>query len=81
VPGRGIRTAGYDVRLRVSRDGGETWGPSVKVNEMSAKEDVMEYGHTAGLTATADGRFIPAWIDDRTGPPQLWCAPCTVQGR
>jgi hypothetical protein len=40
----------------------------------------MEYGHTAGLTAAADGRFFPAWIDDRTGRPQLWCAPCTVRG-
>jgi hypothetical protein len=78
VPGRGIRTTGYDIRLRVSLDGGESWGPSAKVNEQSAHEDVMAYGHTAGLTAAADGRFFPAWIDDRTGRPQLWCVPCTV---
>jgi hypothetical protein len=78
VPSRGIRNAGYDIRLRASLDGGVTWGPSVKVNTQSAKEDPMEYGHTAGVTATADGRFFPAWIDDRTGRPQLWCAPCTV---
>jgi RNA polymerase sigma factor (sigma-70 family) len=78
VQGR-YATAGYDVRLRVSLDGGDTWEPSVKVNEKSATADVHAYGHTAGLAITADGRFWPAWIDDRNGTPQLWCAGCTVR--
>lgn len=73
-----LASAGYSVRLRVSKDGGATWLPSVQVNTVAAKSDIGEFGHTAGLTATADGRFLPAWIDDRTGLGQLWTASVTV---
>ena len=38
-------------------------------------------GHTSGLASDAAGRFHPAWIDNRTGVPQLWTAPITVEGK
>ena len=79
LPGGRWKAVGYNVRLRVSLDGGRSWSPSVQVNEVAAKGGLDAYGHTAGLTAAADGRFFPAWVDDRTGHPQLWTAPCSVQ--
>jgi hypothetical protein len=38
-------------------------------------------GDTAGMVAAADGRFHGLWIDNRTGLPQIWTAPVTVNGR
>lgn len=38
-------------------------------------------GHYAGLAATADGVFHPAWVDNRTKYSQIWTAPVTVQGK
>lgn len=37
-------------------------------------------GHTGGMAATADGRFHPFWVDNRTGIAQLWTAAVTVPG-
>lgn len=37
-------------------------------------------GHTAGLVADAAGVFHPLWVDNRTGPMQVWTAPVTVAG-
>jgi hypothetical protein len=37
-------------------------------------------GHTAGMTASADGSFYPLWVDNRTGIPQAWTARVTVPG-
>jgi hypothetical protein len=37
-------------------------------------------GHTAGLTADAGGTFHALWVDNRTGVPQVWTAPITVEG-
>lgn len=71
------RGAGCNVRLRVSLDGGDTWQPSVKVNQAPIKAKVWDLRDTAGLTADADGAFHPVWIDDRTGVQQVWTA--TVQ--
>ncbi len=68
---------GWNVRLRVSLDGGETWAPSVQVNSAPAVGPV-EVGHTAGLVADAGGRFHPVWIDDRTGKGQVWTATVEV---
>ena len=38
-------------------------------------------GHTVGMDATADGKFFPFWVDNRTGLNQIWTAPVTVAGR
>jgi hypothetical protein len=75
--GRTIRT-GYNVRLRVSIDGGTSWIPSVQLNEEPGKADLLEVRFWVGLTACADGRFIPLWISDATGAQQLWTAAVEV---
>jgi BNR/Asp-box repeat len=70
---------GWNVRLRASTDGGETWLPSVQVNDVTSKKPGIEsLGHTAGIAADADGAFHPTWIDHRTGTPQIWTAAATV---
>ena len=65
------RSSGWNFRVRVSVDGGLTWMPSIQVNEEPGTGDVF-VGHTAGLVATADGRFHAAWIDNRTGKNSVW---------
>jgi len=37
-------------------------------------------GHTAGMTADANGIFHPFWVDNRTGLSQIWTAPVVVRG-
>jgi hypothetical protein len=70
---------GCNVRIRVSLDGGETWRPSVKVNEKTIQASVWELRDTAGLAADAAGAFHPVWIDDRTGTKQVWTARVNVR--
>ena len=36
-------------------------------------------GDTAGLAADALGIFHAAWVDNRTGVPQLWTATVSVR--
>ncbi|QEH34964.1 hypothetical protein OJF2_35090 [Aquisphaera giovannonii] len=77
----------WDLRLRVSADGGRAWQPSVRVTSQTSVfsgEDPEEehrrirrplwLGDTAGLCADADGAFHPLWIDNRTGERQVWTA-------
>lgn len=78
LPGSGYpNLKGWNVRMRVSTDGGVTWHPSVQINSQPSTGNITGW-HTAGLCADAAGRFHPAWIDDRTGIPQLWTASITV---
>jgi BNR/Asp-box repeat len=73
---------GWNVRLRASLDGGETWLPSVQVNDAgSEKRGIASLGHTAGLAADAGGQFHPTWIDHRTETLQVWTAAVTVPGK
>jgi hypothetical protein len=65
----------------VSLDGGETWQPSVQINEKTIKVSVWELRDTAGLVADADGTFHPTWIDDRTGTTQVSTATVAVDKR
>jgi hypothetical protein len=37
-------------------------------------------GDTAANAVDAEGVFHPAWIDNRTGTPQIWTAPVSVNG-
>ena len=76
--GAGRETKGWNLRLRVSLDGGATWPPSVQVTTQASSGKLTGW-HTAGLSADAAGNFHPAWIDDRTGKPQLWTARVTVK--
>jgi hypothetical protein len=70
-------TDGWNVRVRVSLDGGTTWLPSVQVNEKPGR-GLADVGHAAGISASAEGRFHPVWIDNRNGTKQLWTAAITV---
>jgi hypothetical protein len=78
-PGGGGETVkGWNLRMRVSLDGGATWAPSVLGSSKPSSGELTGW-HTAGLTADAAGHFHPVWIDDRTGEPHLWTARVTVQ--
>jgi hypothetical protein len=76
---------GWDVRLRASLNGGESWLPSVRVNEKPARtskspaEGDHSQGDTAGLAAGADGVFHVLWQDNRTGLMQAWTAAVTAR--
>jgi hypothetical protein len=80
---------GWDLRFCASLDGGKTWGTSIRVSEKSsALTEAMRKrlgrvwrGDTAGLAASADGRFHALWIDTRTGTPQAWTAAITIGGK
>jgi hypothetical protein len=70
---------GWNIRLRASSDGGQTWIPSIQINEVTSKQHGSEaLGHTAGMAADASGTFHPTWIDQRTGTLQVWTASVTV---
>ncbi len=69
---------GWNTRLRVSLDGGLSWQPSVQVNQEQGVGNV-HVGHTAGLTAAADGRFHVTWIDNRTSENELWTTSVQIQ--
>lgn len=71
--------AGCNVRLRVSLDRGQTWLPSVQINEQPIKAPIEDLKDTAGLAADANGDFHAAWIDDRTGTRQVWTTRVQVQ--
>jgi len=84
--------AGWDVRFCVSRDGGDTWQPSVRVTDVSTlnqkkrrnrphpetRFNNIQPGHTAGIAADTMGRFHPLWIDGRTGVRQVFTASIIV---
>ncbi len=75
----------WNIRFRASRDGGETWLPSVRVTdreslfEEGARVPSTLPGATAGLVADADGVFHAAWVDNRTGVRQIWTAAIRVE--
>jgi hypothetical protein len=51
---------------------------SVLVLDVSLNTFTYLGGDTDGLVADASGVFHPAWIDNRTGVPQVWTAPVRV---
>jgi len=78
---------GYYARFTASRDGGDTWLPSVRVSEKPnaapdesapARHFTLTGGDTSGLTADSEGVFHPLWIDNRTGVQQVWTAAVRV---
>ena len=64
-------SVGWNIRARISIDGGSTWLPSVQLNSEQSG-GLLNVGHTAGLAASADGRFHSLWIDGRSRSRQLW---------
>jgi hypothetical protein len=76
--------AGWNLRLRASLDGGETWPPSTRLTEFPTLKDgktrrrLMGVGHTAGLAADAAGVFHGLWLDGRGGVLQVYTAAVTV---
>jgi hypothetical protein len=72
---------GCNVRIRISLDSGETWQPSVQVNEKAINASVWDLRDTAGLAADASGMFHPVWIDDRTGTTQVWTGTVGIEKR
>ena len=81
----------WDVRMRISADGGQTWQSSIRVTSetsvFSGEDPENEHvrirrplwlGDTAGLCADASGVFHPLWIDNRTGERQVWTAAVRV---
>jgi hypothetical protein len=80
-------SAPYQPRFFASINGGETWSKSVALTPTPLREksghlntfsDVSDFW---GLTADAGGTFHAMWLDNRTGVPQLWTAPVTVNGK
>lgn len=72
---------GCNVRIRLSLDGGNTWQPSVQVNDKPIRASVWELRDTADLTADAAGVFHAHWIDDQTDVLQVWTAAVEVGAR
>lgn len=72
---------GWGVRFAASFDHGKTFLPSVRVSEKDATPGPRlaqegrfsaNGGDTSGLDTEPDGTFRAAWIDNRTGVPQIW---------
>ena len=84
---RGIQKdeAGWNIRVRASLDGGETWQPSAPVTDVPTLKDkktrkrLLGVGHTAGLAADADGAFHCLWVDGRSGILQVYTAAVEVK--
>jgi hypothetical protein len=78
-PDPGLPPTGYNVRMRVSLDGGGSWSPSVQLNEKMCPTSFGSLGDTAGIAADPAGHFHPVWIDDRTGTRQVWTRAVKVE--
>jgi hypothetical protein len=72
---------GWGVRFAASTDGAKNFRPSVRISEKDAEPGrglgrpgrfSSSGGDTSGLAAEPDGAFRAAWIDNRTGVPQIW---------
>jgi hypothetical protein len=77
------KPAHWDLAASIT-GGGDPFGrsdrKSVSVG-IGLRNFTMNGGDTAALVADAAGIFHPMWVDNRTGPPQLWTAPVTVAGQ
>jgi hypothetical protein len=65
-----INRTGNDLYYTFSVDGGDTWVQPARVSgETSAKlTDFQEFGDYNGIAVLGD-KLLPAWTDNRTGPP------------
>ena len=72
-----------EVYVRVSRDGGRTWGDRVTVNDDSVSPNVQHYD--PGIAIAPNGRVDIAWYDFRNSPmpeqfPATFAAPFNSGG-
>jgi len=79
LPNGASKMAGYNLRLRVSTDGGLTWLSSIRVNDAPGRGDPGDIRAWIGMAASADGRFHPAWISDSSGILQIWTAAVSLE--
>lgn len=62
-----------EILLRVSRDGGQTWGERVTVNDDAASPNTQHY--KPGVSIAPNGRVDIAWYDFRNSPaPEIQAA-------
>jgi Neuraminidase (sialidase) len=69
---------GYEVRLRISTDGGSTWTCSEVITERPGVGALSEVRGWVGMTTDRRGDFHPAWISDANGVQQVWTARVSV---
>ncbi|MCA1674334.1 MAG: glycoside hydrolase [Actinobacteria bacterium] len=55
-----------EILLRVSRDGGQTWGERITVNDDAASPNTQHYN--PGVSIAPNGRVDIAWYDFRNSP-------------
>ncbi|HLA94644.1 MAG TPA: sialidase family protein, partial [Pyrinomonadaceae bacterium] len=60
-----------------SLDGGETFLPAVKLSKNDLPKR-FRIGEALGLDVDSKGNFHAAWVENRTGNPQIYYAPITV---
>jgi len=60
---------GYDIYAAVSDDGGRTYGPNEKAQDMFG--DNQPQWHPA-IAVSAAGQVVAVWDDPRDGTPDLW---------
>ena len=63
------RSGDADILLSVSRDGGQTWSPSRRVNDDPLANGIDQI--QPQLAAGPDGRLVVAWLDRRNYCPDL----------
>jgi hypothetical protein len=69
-----------DLLFRASLDGGSSWLPTVRVNDVASSDTEDAWvGDTAGLAASNSGAFHALWIDNRTGVKQVFTAAILVK--
>ncbi len=68
---------GYDIYAAVSSDGGRSYGPNEKAQDMFG--DNQPQWHPAVAVSSA-GRIVAVWDDPRDGTPDLWLSWRTANG-
>ena len=75
-------TGGYMPIMAYSQGGGHhrprARGGNITMDIGPQWIDFLTGADTTGMAATADGRFHPVWVDNRTGVPQVWTAAVRV---
>jgi hypothetical protein len=63
--------SGYDVYAAISHNGGQTFGPNLKVQD-SFGDNIAQWHAAVG--ANQQGRIVAVWDDDRDGDSDIWLA-------
>jgi len=68
------RNGGHDVYYVNSTDGGTTWGPNVRVSEVSTPLFFWRPGDYLALESDSNGHIYVAWTDGRNGDHDIYFA-------